>query len=197
MRRILVTIAMTLAFGASVVSSAAPFLVERLLNPADVMVIGSAGATTHGLSTPDVLIHDDLEVDGTSYFDGAVFFAGSITIGDDVPLCFGDSDDACLEYDTTQTPDTFLLGVSADSRHVLILEKADMGVDWGLAQQTNPTLCSPFRIGIAYCHIARATTDDPVGYLDAGCLFERCYHFQDTISPSGAKVVRYHPRVRR
>jgi len=53
---------------------------------------------------------------------------------------FGSGKNAAIEYDTTQTPDSWLFGVPALSNALIVCEKADMGVDFAHAQQTNPTL---------------------------------------------------------
>jgi hypothetical protein len=58
---------------------------------------------------------------------------------DNTPLNFGSSEDASIEWDTGQTNDALLLGLGA-SNTLIITEKADMGTDFGLAVQTNPTL---------------------------------------------------------
>jgi len=54
---------------------------------------------------------------------------------------FGTGEDAGIRYSTSQTPDSWQFGVSADSRAMLLIELADFGAfDFGHALQTNPTL---------------------------------------------------------
>jgi len=60
---------------------------------------------------------------------------------DDVNACFGNSDDACFQYDTAVTPDTLVLGVGADSKNFIICDKADINTDWNKALSSNPTMC--------------------------------------------------------
>lgn len=59
--------------------------------------------------------------------------------GDNAPLRFGNDLDALFEFDTAQTIDSLLLGLSS-SNSLLITEKADMAFDFSHAGQTNPTL---------------------------------------------------------
>lgn len=54
---------------------------------------------------------------------------------------FGTGEDAGIRYSTSQTPDSWQFGVSADSRAMLLIELADFGAfDFAHALQTNPTL---------------------------------------------------------
>lgn len=77
---------------------------------------------------------------GTSTFaEAATFTAGDI-VSDNGTGCFGSSSDACFEYDTAQTADALMLGVSTDSEAVIVCQKADASVDFGHADQTNPTV---------------------------------------------------------
>lgn len=65
----------------------------------------------------------------------------TLKLNDDVQACWGTSQDTCIEHDTAVTPDTAVIGVGAESRNLIVCEKADIGTDWAKAQQTNPTLC--------------------------------------------------------
>jgi signal peptide peptidase SppA len=71
---------------------------------------------------------------------GLLTLSAGVLVADDQNACFGDSSDACLQYDTAQTTDAFLLGVGADSEGVVICQKGDMAYDFAHADQTNPTL---------------------------------------------------------
>jgi hypothetical protein len=62
------------------------------------------------------------------------------TKADNAYVRFGNSEDAELGYNTTQTPDALFLGLSSDSRNLVIGEKADKAYDFAHAQQTNPTI---------------------------------------------------------
>jgi len=75
---------------------------------------------------------------------------------DNIQLRFGTGNDFACEYDTQQTPDTMVCGVSSDSRGWVIMERADINTDMGHALQTNPTL---------FIHSADATdTTDWIGF---------------------------------
>ena len=47
---------------------------------------------------------------------------------------------AALQWNTTQTPDTFMIQTGSTSNHVVIAEGADSGFDFAHAATTNPTL---------------------------------------------------------
>lgn len=67
--------------------------------------------------------------------------AGGVVLADNQQLFFGTSEDTAIRYSTSQTPDCWQFGVSADSRVLIIVEKADVGAfDFGHALQTNPTV---------------------------------------------------------
>jgi hypothetical protein len=122
-----------------------------------ICIFGNAG-TPNRLGTPtndDVFVSGREEVDGAMYCDSTLSVAGVATfnstgtgaiyntttrLSDGKAHLLGSSDDAALLYSTVQTPDTVLLGLSADSLHMVICEKADWGTDFAHAQQTNPTI---------------------------------------------------------
>ncbi len=74
-------------------------------------------------------------------FSGAVVLDGGATFRDDDQAVFGTGSDFACEYDTAVTPDSMVCGVGTDSRVWFIAEKADIGTDWALAQQSSPNLC--------------------------------------------------------
>lgn len=63
-----------------------------------------------------------------------------VNLVDDVQLQWGTGLDTACEYDTAQTPDALVCGVSSDSNNLIITEKGDINTDYAHAQQTNPTL---------------------------------------------------------
>ena len=78
--------------------------------------------------------------DGTDAFYGGTL-GTTTTFLDDTQLQFGTGNDTKCEYDTAVTPDAMVCGLGSDSRVYYVCEAADLGTDWALAQQTNPTLC--------------------------------------------------------
>jgi len=93
----------------------------------------------------DIDVGDDLTVTDDTTMGGDLALTGTLTgntidLGDDDPILFGAGDDTQCEYDSAQTPDSFVCGLGSDSRVFLVKEKADIAVDWAIAQQTNPTL---------------------------------------------------------
>lgn len=87
-------------------------------------------------------------------------FGASVRKNDNVEETFGTSDDFSLRYATGQTPDSMMLGVSADSRAIVVTERADINTDFAHPLQTHPTI---------FTHTANAS---PVtefrGYAAAG-----------------------------
>ncbi len=65
---------------------------------------------------------------------------GALALADDVQARWGSSADFVCEYDTTNTPDAMVCGVSSDSRALIITEKADVSTNYGHALQPNPTV---------------------------------------------------------
>lgn len=60
-------------------------------------------------------------------------------LSDDTKLSFGASD-ASIAWNTAQTNDALFIGVDSTSRTIIICEQADIGTDFGHANQSNPTL---------------------------------------------------------
>jgi len=103
--------------------------------------IGDAGSTSHSLvANDDLFVSGKLEVDGTSYFDGAVTHYANVFIVDDKDIMLGSSSDTRLRYSTIQTPATLYLGLSTESNGLIIGEITDVGTDFAHPLQTDPTL---------------------------------------------------------
>ncbi len=112
-----------------------------LPNGTGITIVGDAGSTSHGLNTnDDLFIAGKLEVDGPAFFDGAVRLESSLWIEDNQPLYFGSLPDVLMKYGTSQTPDSLVLGIGAQSNAFIICEALDINVDFAHAMQTNPTL---------------------------------------------------------
>jgi len=72
--------------------------------------------------------------------NGGTVVNNGITYNDDIYAIFGTGVDTEIGYNTTQTPDSWFFGVGADSRGIVIAEKADVAFDFAHGLQTNPTL---------------------------------------------------------
>jgi len=122
---------------------------------ADLYGAGATDLTIAQQTNPTLVIHSADATSATQYVaiahdqTDAVITAGAGQIAlasnpwctDDIELDFGASDDAFISYDhTVQDPDSLVIGVSTDSRQLVIFEDADAATDLTLAQQTNPTL---------------------------------------------------------
>jgi hypothetical protein len=71
---------------------------------------------------------------------GKINVSGDLEMQDDTDLGFGNASDATLTYNTTQTVDTLVLGVSAESNGMIVCQKGDTGFDFAHALETDPTL---------------------------------------------------------
>jgi len=91
-------------------------------------------------ATNSLYVAGGMEVLNTTHFRGAIAFWNNANIVSNYKLYFGDGENAAIEYDGGQTPDSWLFGVPALSNAMVVCEKADMGVDFAHAQQTNPTI---------------------------------------------------------
>ncbi len=74
--------------------------------------------------------------------------AGRWGNNDAIPVAFGSSQDCTLTWNTAQTNHALVLTV-AGSNSIIVCEEADKATDFGIGNQTNPTL---------YIHSADATT---------------------------------------
>lgn len=75
---------------------------------------------------------------------GGSFTGGTLDINtilnDDVSLSFGTSSDFACEYDTAQTEDAMVCGISEDSNNLIFTSKSEMGIDFGHGISDYPTL---------------------------------------------------------
>jgi hypothetical protein len=124
--------------------------------------------------------------------------AGSVSYPDDTPLWFGTGDDSGFEWNTDQTNDSLLLGLGA-SNHIIICEKADMGVDFGQSNRINPTLViqsadsgSPLEYVSVYHTGDRGVITTGAGFLatsEAGTPSQAAtpgdFYVQDTLEVDG------------
>lgn len=60
--------------------------------------------------------------------------------GDNAPLRFGNSLDAGLEFDTSQTVDGMIFGLGYPSNSIIFSEKNDINFDFAHTAQTDPTI---------------------------------------------------------
>jgi len=106
---------------------------------------------------------DNVTVSGTVLRTG-----GSWNSADDVPVGFDAADpDARIEWETSQTVDSLVIGLGSGNI-INIMELADMGVDWGLASQTNPTLFVHSADATATTDFISFTHDQTNAVIDVG-----------------------------
>jgi hypothetical protein len=78
--------------------------------------IGSGSPSYIGSSNDSLYLGGKLEVTGMSYLVGQSVFYTSGLFRDSIPALFGNSSDAEILYSTSSTPNTLVLGLSAESR---------------------------------------------------------------------------------
>lgn len=125
---------------------------SHITDSGGILQLGGAMSTSHGLGVGDVGAAGDFEVDGAFWADSISTFTGIATFSeqanfnggsrfnDNAFLSFGTTANARMAYKTEQNPDSLVLGLSTDSRALIITEKADMGFNFAHPQQPNPTL---------------------------------------------------------
>jgi len=113
--------------------------------------------------------------------------AGRWGANDDIPVVFGTSQDAYLEWDTTQTNDALMLGLSG-SRTLIVCEVADMGTNFGLTNRTNPSVLvhsSDATTVADYIEIYHDQTDGVVNVGTGAIKFSRAGSLVGTLSTTG------------
>lgn len=107
---------------------------------------------THTLVSDSVHTAGDIEIDGIGYFDdelqvtgtgtysGLSYFNNDSIYQDDAFLNFGDSEDASIAWDTSQTKDSLIIGVGATSKTMIITEQSLLGTDLGFSDSPYPAL---------------------------------------------------------
>lgn len=99
--------------------------------------------------------------------DGTWDIDTDIELGDAYQVIFGDGSDASIAWNTAQTQDALVVGLSG-SNVISIMEKGDIAVDFGFAAQTDPTLVmhsADHTVTSAWLSMAHDQTD---GVLTAG-----------------------------
>ena len=81
-----------------------------------------------------------LQVGVIGNLNRAALAFGAFSTRDNTDFMFGTGEDVQLRYGTAQTPDSFLLGLGADSLSMSIVEKADVLFDFAHPLQLNPTM---------------------------------------------------------
>lgn len=96
--------------------------------------------TSHSLTNDGSLVANAIEANAVSYFDAIVYHSAAVRMADTTTIDFGTSNDAFVYYNVAQTADALAVGVSDDSRSIVIHEKGDFATDFTHALQTNPTI---------------------------------------------------------
>jgi hypothetical protein len=113
----------------------------------DTGKITKIGTGTPGrLSSPtndDLYVAGRVEIDQIVNMDSGFQSNANSKVSDNKYMGIGNGFDALLQYSVSgQTVESALFGVGAGSNALIVCEAADIftPIDWGLAQQSNPTL---------------------------------------------------------
>ncbi len=105
-----------------------------------------------------------------------------------IPATFGSSQNAVLQWDTNQTQATLMLGIATGSGgSLLVVNKANMTTNYGIAAQSNPAIIVHSNTTTA-ANAIRITHDDINGVIDAlagGIDFQTAGISRATITASG------------
>lgn len=91
----------------------------------------TAARTWTGPDATATLLSDNVASSGVTIAAGYIWNT-SQTVNDDHQWRFGSGSDANIKYNTTNTPDTFQIAVSADSNTLRVTEQADNSTDSNL-----------------------------------------------------------------
>lgn len=115
-----------------------------------ILNIGTDATSDHSLTTGDIVFGGQIEVNSSSWFDGIINAVGGIRVNDGsgvfsgAHIRIGNTDDAMLFWNTSQTPDALTLGIGhaagPESRAFIICERDDIAVDFAHPSPTNPTI---------------------------------------------------------
>lgn len=123
--------------------------IDLVLLPAagKITKVGDAGATSHSLNAnDDLFVSGRLEVDGGSYFDGVLYAYNQLVawsalrVANGYGIWFGGTAEAELAWNGTGSVPTMVFALANSSRSIVFCERADENVDFGHAQQANPTV---------------------------------------------------------
>jgi hypothetical protein len=87
------------------------------------LLIGT-GPDKIGTAANSLFVGGKLEVDGNADFDEWVNINAGIFIKDDLQICLGNSSDARIEYDSTQTQNALVIGTDTTSRTLIIADRS-------------------------------------------------------------------------
>lgn len=142
-------------------------------------------------SSGDTLTDTAFEAEWNNIYIGTVDrSAGRWGSLDDIPITFGTSQDVSLAWNTTQTSDALVLGLSG-SRHFIICEEADKGTDFQIAGATDPTLIihSSDATTIAdYIALSHNQTNAVINVGAGNLLFNLGGTTQATVSTTGLSL---------
>lgn len=87
-----------------------------------------------------VLTHVALNAEFDNIYTGTISrTAGYFGMNNDIPLHFGSSQEAQVEWNTDQTKNALMVGVGNTDGALIVCHKEDMGTDFSHAQYTDPT----------------------------------------------------------
>lgn len=97
-------------------------------------ILSAPSQNLFGFYTGGTTLRFGVNTGGFIAYDGG-------SVPDVKQIRFGNGDDAAFTYATAQTPDSLVLGLSADSNNLIVCRKADIAYDFARPIRTNPTIC--------------------------------------------------------
>ena len=141
------------AAGLWVFSAPIDLRTSRIYSTLNCTFIGGTMIPSHGNASGQTCVSNTLEVDGATFLDNTLTVAGTsmftslstfeagLMIEDSRKANFGNASDAQIQYQTTtQNPHTWIFGVPASSRAMVIMDKLDASFNFAHPLQLNPTL---------------------------------------------------------
>lgn len=109
---------------------------------------------------------------------------------DDIPEYFGTSQDFRIEWETGQTNDAVFFGTSG-SNTIIVGEIADIGTNWAIGNQTNPTLIihsADATTALDYLSLSHNQTNSVINTANGSILLTVAGSTIGTVSSSGIAV---------
>ncbi len=99
------------------------------------------GTTSNSMDSPnDLMIKGQLEIDGTTFFDGLLDVKNGILMRSNTILRDDLQNSGFMFRSTLQEPDTMMMLLGGISRHIVVTEYEDRGINFAHPLQSNPTI---------------------------------------------------------
>lgn len=121
-------------------TAVADFQGGRITNSTSVLRIGTTCTASHSQAAGGYCFGGVGEFEANTFLDGSTFFGAAARVASGINFAFGDSDNARLLWNTTQTAPSMWLSVDNTAHMFVLSEVADSATNLGLGNQTHPTM---------------------------------------------------------